>query len=187
MILDVRSVYSGRVITLAVERVKLPNGNVAELEIVRHPGGAAVVALDERGRVCLLRQYRHAAGGWIHELPAGKLDAGEPPLECARRELREEAGRTATQWRCLGSYLSSPGVLTEVLHLYLATGLDAVAATPEEHEVLEVEWVPLTEALAMAMDGRIRDGKTLVGLFRAGQEARPGPLGPGAAPLADIS
>ena len=74
MILDVRNIYSGRVITLGVERVRLPNGNVADLEIVRHPGGAAIVALDERERVCLLRQYRHAAGGWIHELPAGKLD-----------------------------------------------------------------------------------------------------------------
>jgi ADP-ribose pyrophosphatase len=175
MILDVRSIYSGRVITLGVERIRLPNGNVAELEIVRHPGGAAVVALDELGRICLLRQYRHAAGGWIHELPAGKLDGGEPPLDCARRELQEEAGRTARDWLSLGSYLSSPGVLTEVLHLFLARGLEAVSATPEEHEVLEVEWLPLAEALEMAMDGRILDGKTLVGLFRAERSLRSQP------------
>jgi ADP-ribose pyrophosphatase len=172
MILDVRSIYSGRVIKLGVERVRLPNGNVAELEIVRHPGGAAVVALDELGRICLLRQFRHAAGGWIHELPAGKLDSGEAPLECARRELQEEAGRAARDWLSLGSYLSSPGVLTEVLHLFLARGLETVSATPEEHEVLEVEWLPLAEALEMAMDGRIRDGKTLVGLFRAERSLR---------------
>lgn len=167
MILDVRPVYSGRVIELDVERVRLPNGNVAELEIVRHPGGAAVVALDDRGQVCLLRQFRHAAGGWILELPAGKLDNREPPLDCAIRELREEAGREAREWQSLGSYLSSPGVLTEVLHLFLAGDLATVAATPEQHEVLEVQWVPLAEAIAMAADGRIRDGKTLVGLFRA--------------------
>jgi ADP-ribose pyrophosphatase len=164
---DVRPVYSGRVIDLNVERVRLPNGNVAELEIVRHPGGAAVVAVDERGQVCLLRQFRHAAGGWILELPAGKLDNREPPLDCAVRELREEAGREAREWQPLGSYLSSPGVLTEVLHLFLARGLATVAAAPEEHEVLEVHWLPLQDAVAMAVDGRIRDGKTLVGLFRA--------------------
>jgi ADP-ribose pyrophosphatase len=167
MILDVRPVFIGRVIELGIERVQLPNGRIAELEIVRHPGGAAVVALDDREQVCLLRQFRHAADGWIYELPAGKLDNREPPLECARRELREEAGREAREWDALGSYLSSPGVLTEVLHLFLARDLATVAAAPEEHEVLEVQWVPLMEAVAMAADGRIRDGKTLVGLFRA--------------------
>ena len=173
MILDVRPVYAGRVIQLSIERVQLPNGSVAELEIVRHPGGAAIVALDDRQHVCLLRQFRHAADGWIYELPAGKLDNREPPLDCARRELREEAGREATEWQSLGSYLSSPGVLTEVLHLYLARGLTVVAAAPEEHEVLEVEWVPLSQALEMAADGRIRDGKTLVGLFLAERQVKP--------------
>jgi ADP-ribose pyrophosphatase len=167
MILDVRPIYAGRVIDVGIERVRLPNGSIAELEIVRHPGGAAVVALDDRSQVCLLRQFRHAADGWIYELPAGKLDNREPPLECARRELREEAGREAREWDSLGSYLSSPGVLTEVLHLFLARGLTPVAAAPEEHEVIEVQWLPLAEAVAMAADGRIRDGKTLVGLFRA--------------------
>ena len=167
MILDVRPIYAGRVIDLGIERVRLPNGSIAELEIVRHPGGAAVVALDDGGQVCLLRQFRHAADGWIYELPAGKLDNREPPLACARRELREEAGREAREWESLGSYLSSPGVLTEVLHLFLARGLAPVAAAPEEHEVLEVHWMPLPEAVAMAADGRITDGKTLVGLFRA--------------------
>ena len=163
----IRNIYSGRVITLNVEQVQLPNGSVADLEIVHHPGGAAAVAVDEARRVCLLRQYRHAAGGWLHEVPAGKLDNREPPLQCATRELAEEAGRTAQRWQSLGAYLSSPGVLTEVIHLFLAQGLSEVEATPEEHEVLEVEWWPLEEALDMALDGRIQDGKTIVGLFRA--------------------
>ena len=163
----IRNVFSGKVITLNVEQVQLPNGSVADLEIAHHPGGAAVVAIDDVRRVCLLHQYRHAAGGWLHELPAGKLDNREPPLDCATRELAEEAGRTAQRWRPLGEYLSSPGVLTEVVHLFLAEGLSEVAASPEEHEVLEVHWWPLDEALNMALDGRIRDGKTIVGLFRA--------------------
>lgn len=173
----IRNVYSGRVITLNVEQVRLPNGSTASLEIIHHPGGAAVVAVDETGRVCLLRQYRHAAGGWLYELPAGKLDNREPPLDCATRELAEEAGRTARRWQPLGEYLSSPGVLTEVIHLFLATELTETASSPEEHEVLEVHWRPLNEALEMALDGRLRDGKSIVGLFRAAHALRA--AGPG--------
>ena len=162
----VKHIYNGRVVALDVERVELPNGRTAELEIVRHPGGAAVVALDDQGRVCLLRQYRHAAGGWVWEIPAGKIDGGEEPGVTARRELAEEAGRTARQWAPLGAYLSSPGVFTELIHLFLARDLTGSEARTEEHEVLEAHWIALREALAMADDGRIRDGKTLVALYR---------------------
>ena len=163
----VRNVFKGRVLTLNLETVRLPNGRTAELEIAHHPGGAAVVALDARRRVCLLRQYRHAAGGWIRELPAGKLDNGEPGLSCARRELAEEVGMEAARWNKLGDYLSSPGVFTEVIHLYLAQDLAKVRARPEDHEVFEVHWLPLEEAVAMAADGRLRDGKSIVGLLWA--------------------
>ncbi len=165
---EVRNVFKGRVLTLNLEKVTLPNGRVAELEIAHHPGGAAVVALDDAGRVCLLRQYRHAAGGWVREIPAGKLDGGEPPLQCAQRELAEEAGVRAARWDKLGEYLSSPGVLTEVIHVYLARELAPVGAAPEDHEVLEVEWLPLREALRLASSGGLQDGKSLVGLFWAG-------------------
>jgi len=180
----VRNVFKGRVLTVNLETVTLPNGRVAELEIAHHPGGAAVVAVDDDGRVCLLRQFRHAAGGWIVELPAGKLDGGEPPLECARRELAEEAGVTARRWDRLGEFLSSPGVLTEVIHVFLARGLEAVPAAPEEHEVLEIEWVALQKALKMAAAGDgLRDGKTLIGLLWAGAvlaaESNAGSTGPG--------
>jgi ADP-ribose pyrophosphatase len=162
-----RNVFTGRVLTLNLERVRLPNGRVAELEIAHHPGGAAVVALDDEGRVCLLRQYRHAAGGWLTELPAGKLDGGEPPLECAQRELAEEAGVTARHWDKLGECFSSPGVLTEVLHLFLAMDLTPVDARPEEHEVFETSWIPLDEAVELAARGQLRDAKSLIGLFWA--------------------
>jgi ADP-ribose pyrophosphatase len=164
----IRTVFQGRVLTLNLERVTLPNGAVAELEIAHHPGGAAVVALDRTGRVCLLRQFRHATGRWILELPAGKIDNREPPLDCAQRELVEEAGVAAARWDGLGAFFSSPGVLTEVIHVFLARELSAAQSQPEAHEVFEVHWVAMPEALAMAVDGRIEDGKTLVGLFRAG-------------------
>jgi 8-oxo-dGTP pyrophosphatase MutT (NUDIX family) len=161
---DIRNVHTGRVLTLNLERVRLPNGSVAELEIAHHPGGAAIVALDDQDRVCLLRQFRHAAGGWITELPAGKLDNREPPIECARRELGEEVGMTARRWEQLGQFFSSPGVLTEVIHVFLARELEPCAATPEEHEVFEARWVPLAEAVRSADEGSLQDAKTLIGL-----------------------
>lgn len=164
---SIRNVFKGRVLTLNLEQVRLPNGRVAELEIAHHPGGAAVVALDASGRVCLLRQFRHAAGGWLTELPAGKLDDGEPPLECAQRELAEEAGMLARRWDRLGEYFSSPGVFTEVIHLFLARDLEATEARPEEHEVFEASWIPLDEAVALAAGGQLHDAKTLIGLLWA--------------------
>jgi len=163
----VETKYRGRVVTVNVETVTLPNGRRDRLDIVRHPGGAAVVAIDDDARVCMLRQFRHAAGGWIWELPAGKLEVDEPPDECARRELVEEAGRTATRWESLGRYFSSPGVFTEIIHLYLARGLALVPQAHESHEVIEVHWVPFETAWRKAVDGEYTDGKTLIGLLRA--------------------
>jgi ADP-ribose pyrophosphatase len=160
----VRSVYKGKVLKLNIERVELPNGAVVELEIAHHPGGAAVVALDANERVCLLRQFRHAAGGWVTELPAGKIDNREPPLACARRELAEEAGVKARRWQSLGRLFSSPGVFTEVIHVYLARDLSPSDARAEAHEVFETRWVPLTEAASLAADGRLQDAKTIIAL-----------------------
>jgi 8-oxo-dGTP pyrophosphatase MutT (NUDIX family) len=164
---DVTHVFSGRVIEVNIERVELPNGTTASLEIIRHPGGAAVLALDADNRVCLLRQFRHAADGWVWELPAGKIDNREPPLDTARRELEEEAGAAADSWQSLGDYLSSPGVFTEVVHLFLATQLTSLPQRPEEHEVFEVHWLPFSDVLEMARSGELRDGKSLVAVFRA--------------------
>jgi ADP-ribose pyrophosphatase len=160
-------IYKGRIIRLAVERVRLPDGREFDMEMVRHPGGAAVVALDGEGRVCLLRQYRHAADGWLWEVPAGKREAGEAPLQTARRELREEAGREADEWGSLGHVLSSPGIFDEVVHLFLARGLHPAAVARDAEELLEVHWVPLADAVRWAVDGDVSDAKTVAALFRA--------------------
>jgi len=159
--------FRGRVITVSTDEVVLPNGYRAELEVVKHPGGAAVVAIDQQERVCLLRQYRYVAGGYIWELPAGKLEPNEPPLVTAQRELVEEAGVSAQHWNSLESYLSSPGIFTEVIHLFLATGLEPAVAAHEKAEVIEVHWMPFAEACEWAVNGKIRDGKTALGLVRA--------------------
>ncbi|HKK07200.1 MAG TPA: NUDIX hydrolase [Gammaproteobacteria bacterium] len=160
------TIYEGRIVSLRIEPVTLPNGERFEMEIVSHPGGAATVALDEAGRVCLLHQYRHAVGGWLWELPAGKIDAREPPLTTAQRELAEEAGVGANHWRALGEIVSSPGVFTERVYLYLATGLRPVAARAEPHEVFEIHWLALEEAVHLAASGEYTDAKTVVGLLR---------------------
>jgi 8-oxo-dGTP pyrophosphatase MutT (NUDIX family) len=158
--------FRGRVITVTTDEVVLPNGHRATLEVVQHPGGAAVVAIDSKRQVCLLRQYRYVADGWIWELPAGKLEPNEPPLETAKRELIEEAGVSANQWESLGTVLSSPGVFAEVLHLFYATQLEPSAAAHEHSEVIEVHWIPFAEAYEWAMNGQIRDAKSIIALAR---------------------
>ena len=176
MLISRHTHFTGRVVKVDVDEVRLPNGHQAMLEVVHHPGGAAAVAVDAARRVCLLRQFRHAAGGWIWELPAGKLEPGEPPAETIRRELVEEGGVRARHWEDLGGYLSSPGVFTERIYLYLATELEPAAHAPEEGEVFEVHWTPLDEAIEKVHAGEFNDGKTCLGLLKAerrlaGQEA----------------
>jgi len=159
--------FSGRVIRVTTDEVRLPNGHRARLEVVHHPGGAATVALDERRRICLLRQYRYIADGWLWELPAGKLEPNEPPRATAERELAEEAGVSARSWQSLGTVLSSPGVFSERLHLFLASGIAPAAPAHERAEIIEVHWVALDEACTWALDGTIADCKTAIGLLRA--------------------
>ncbi len=160
-------IYSGSVVDLGIESAVLPNGRRIDLEVVRHPGGAAVVAIDTQQRVCMLRQYRHAAGGWLWELPAGKRDQGEAPLSTARRELEEEAGVRAAAWHALGSIHTTPGFCDEVIHLFLARDLTAVPTRHEAHEVLECHWIAYEQALAWTRDGTLSDAKSLIGLLRA--------------------
>lgn len=163
----IKPVYQGRLIRLGIESLTMPNGVAVELEIVRHPGGAAVVALDGDERVYLLRQYRHAAGGWLWELPAGKLEAGESPESTAARELAEEAGLHAADWRPLGRMIATPGFCDEIIHLFLARDLGTATAEPEAHELFELHAIPLADALERVYDGTIFDAKTMLGLTLA--------------------
>jgi len=165
MLIEERQVYQGRIIKLNVEKVKLPNGVICELEMIHHPGGAAIIALNEQHEICLLHQFRHAAAGWLWELPAGKIEQGEEPELTAQRELAEEVGVTAKDWQHLGRTISSPGVFTEVIQLYLAQGLQDGLRNHEDEEVIEVHWFSLGKIMAMIQAGEIYDAKTLVGLF----------------------
>jgi ADP-ribose pyrophosphatase len=160
-------VHSGRIIEVSTETLRYGNGREYALDFVRHPGAAAVVALDAANRVCVVRQYRHGIGDFLWEIPAGKLDRGEAPAVCAVRELAEETGVAARDWTSLGVYLPAPGIFTEVIHLYLARDLTIGLAVPDADEELELEWLPFNEALARVQRGDWNDGKTAMALMRA--------------------
>jgi 8-oxo-dGTP pyrophosphatase MutT (NUDIX family) len=161
------TMFRGRIVTVGVDRVRYSNGQEHDLDMIRHPGAAAMVAVDAKGAVCLVRQYRRGIDDFLWEIPAGKLDAGEAPEGAAVRELAEEAGATARRWRSLGSFLPAAGILSEIVHLYLATDLTLGQAAPEADEELEIEWLPLAVAVERALAGEYNDGKTVVGLLRA--------------------
>ena len=159
-------VFKGNLLRIRLDTVALPNGAIANREIVDHPGAVAVLALTDAGEVLLVRQFRYAIGALSLELPAGCLDVpGEPVSAAAARELREETGLAAARWTYLGRFHSSPGFATETTHLLVAEGLTEVGAEPGAEEFLELERVPLAEALAMLRRGEIRDSKTMVGLL----------------------
>src|SRR3984893_13251269 len=160
-------IHSGRIIDVSTERLRYGNGREYDLDFVRHPGAAAVVAVDGAGRVCLVRQYRHGVTDFLWEIPAGKLDPGEAPQVCAVRELAEETGVAAKRWTSLGQFLPAPGIFSEVIHLYLAQDLDVGAAAPDADEDLELQWLPLTDAAARVLRGEWNDGKTAMALWRA--------------------
>ena len=165
--LERREIFAGNILRLYLDRVRLPDGREAEREVVEHRGAVGMVALEEGGDVYLVRQYRHATGKDLLEIPAGKLDEGEGPLACARRELAEEIGLDGGTWDRLASFYTTPGFSDEVLHLYLARELRPAEAAPDEDEFLEVVRLPLTEALAMVSAGGIEDAKTIAGLALA--------------------
>src|SRR5215831_1875828 len=163
-----REIWKGRIADLGVERVTLPNGTGVDLEVMRHPGASGVVAIDDRGQVALIRQYRYAAGGYIWELPAGILGPSEPPADCARRELREETGIEADELTHLGTIVTTPGFCDERIHLFLARHLQDGGHAHEADEVIaEIVRVPLADALTMIRAGEIVDAKTIAGLHLA--------------------
>ncbi len=167
-ILESRLSFEGRLLRVFVDRIRLPGGEEAVREIVRHPGAVGVVALDGERRLLLVRQNRHAVREDLLEIPAGKLDRpGEDPRECAHRELEEETGYRCSDLEPLISFLPSPGFTDERVHLFLATGLVCAGPPPgsDEGEPLSVEWLELEEAVESVWDGRIADSKTIVGIL----------------------
>jgi len=160
-------IFSGRIIDVSTERLRYGNGREYDLDFVRHPGAAAVVAVDGADRVCLVRQYRHGVTDFLWEIPAGKLDPGEAPEVCAVRELAEETGVRARRWTALGTFLPAPGIFTEVIHLYLARDLEVGSAAPDADEELEIQWLPIADAADKVLHGEWNDGKTAIALWRA--------------------
>ena len=158
--------YQGRALSVWVEDAALPNGVTTPLDIVRHPGAAAVVPFEREDQVLLIRQYRHAAGGTIWEVPAGKLD-GETPEACAARELEEEAGRRAGRLERLGAIWTTPGFTDERIHLFAAFDLEAVPHRREEHEVIELVPLALGAALDLVWSGELCDAKSALALIYA--------------------
>ncbi len=158
-------VYAGRLLRVHRDRVRLPDGSEGVREYIRHPGAVAIVALFEDGRVLLERQFRYPLRRAFIEIPAGKLEPGEDHLETGKRELLEETGYVAADWRKLGHIHNAIGYSDEVIEIWLARGLEQRAQRLAEGEFLEVFSVPLAEAQAMARDGRITDVKTIAGLL----------------------
>lgn len=162
-------IYKGRIVNLLRTLVELPNGRKRWLEIVEHPGAVAVVPMISPGEVVLIRQYRHAAEGFIWEIPAGILEKGETPLSCAKRELIEEIGYSAGKMKKLLSIRTTPGFCDEVLHIFKATSLTPAAQKLDYDECLAKKNFKFDAAIDMIHRGRIVDAKTIIGLLFVSQ------------------
>ena len=170
-----REIHHGRVVHLFVDTVTLPNGHTTALEVIKHPGAAAVVPFLDADTILLVRQYRHAAGGYLLEIPAGKLDPGEAPEACAARETEEEIGYRAGRLEKLGAILTTPGFTDEIIHLYAGYDLVPARAALEADEDLTVLTMPFADALSRVERGEITDAKTMSALLlaaRARERAR---------------
>ncbi|MDE2144098.1 MAG: NUDIX hydrolase [Elusimicrobia bacterium] len=160
-----KTIWHGRAVDFRVDTVLLPNGKKATREFLDHPGAVGIVPFLNKDTVIMVRQYRHPVKEVTLELPAGKLDKGENPLACVKRELKEETGYTAKKIKRLVQYWPTPAFANEVLHLYVATGLKAGEMNTDDDEFLQCVTVPFKKALAMALDGQIKDSKTIIALL----------------------
>ena len=167
-VLASRVVFRGPIFQVVSDRVKEPGGIVARRDIVRHPGSVVILAVDDTRsplRVLLARQYRYAAGRYLWELPAGRIDPGEKAVAAAQRELLEETGYTASHWEEALFFYASPGFLDETMAIYLASKLRPGQAQPEEDELIQKRFFPLPAAVRMILRGSIQDGKTIAGVL----------------------
>ncbi len=160
-------IFPGRAFTIRRDTVRLPDGRETILDIVEHVGSVVIIPIDAEGNMLFVRQYRHAAALDLLELPAGTLNAGEDPLDCAHREVREETGMAAGKMEHLGGFYLAPGYSTEYMNVYLATGLRNDPLSPDADEILTVEALPVEQAFALAGRGEILDAKTVAALFLA--------------------
>jgi len=160
-----REIYAGRVVTLRLKYLDQPDGSRRLREIVEHAPGAAVVAVDDRGQVLLVRQPRPAVATRLLELPAGLVDPGEQPIDCARRELAEETGYAARELEPLVSFYTSPGFCTELIHIFVARGLHEITVDHDEEEEIELVRLPLEQAIRHVMESELSDAKTIAGLL----------------------
>lgn len=178
-VLSSREVYRGPVFWITTDHILEPSGVQARRDVVRHTGSVVVMAVDEserEPRVLLLRQYRHAAQQYLWELCAGRIDEGESELVAAKRELHEETGYSARRWKRIFRYYASPGFMAETMAVYLARDLQAGAAEPEEDEVIQAKFFPLSQVVKLIMSGKILDGKTILGVLWLNNQRRPGRL-----------
>lgn len=159
--------HKGRVFDVTTENVSLSNGTTVDMDIIRHPGAAAIVAVTDSRQVLMLRQYRHAIGKTMWEIPAGTREADEDPLVCAKRELTEETGYAARQWDDLGAITPVPGYSDERIFLYLASDLTVSSQNLDADEIIQVQKVPFEELIDMITTGRIEDAKTIAAIFLA--------------------
>ena len=166
-VIDRTTAYHGLVADYDIWYVTLPDGRTAQRDIIRHPGAAAVVPVDAEGNVTMVYQYRHPLGRVSLEIPAGKKEPGEDPLTCAVRELREEVGIVAKDFRLLTQLASSPGIFNERIWIYLATGLSHCAVDPDDDEFLNIRTFPLEELIGRVVANEIQDSKTIAGLMLA--------------------
>jgi ADP-ribose pyrophosphatase len=166
-------IFNGRIVTLEVYTVRLPDGALTKREVIRHPGAVAIVALDTDQNVLLVKQFRSGASQTMLEIPAGLLERGEAPDACALRELREETGFAARQMEALGGLHTAPGYTNEYIHLYYATDLIAAPLAQDADEFIEVQRVPFQQALSMIERSNITDAKSVIGLLRVARMLNP--------------
>jgi ADP-ribose pyrophosphatase len=165
--LSTEQIYNGHIINVRVEKVELPDGRISSRELVGHLGGVGIIAVDENRQVFMVSQYRIAARSMMLEIPAGKLEKGEDPLECGKRELIEEIGYKAKDFVHLGEYYATPGYCEEKLNIYLAQGLEFVGQHLDDGEFLKVKKYSLDDLYSMVMENKIYDAKTAIAILKA--------------------